>query len=224
MPILLFDIDGTLVRTGGAGKLAMEAALCEEFGIPLMVEDVPYSGRTDLAIGRDLLIAHGIEPTLGNQVKLRDGYLSRLPQALLANRGEICPGIEALLALLKPRTDVVLGLLTGNVRRGAETKLGHYGLWTHFVGGGFGDDCYDRNDVARAALQAMSAHRGEVDPRDVWVIGDTLLDVSCARAVGANAIAVATGWHPIGELHKTGANLVVQDLSDAEQLFEVWSL
>jgi len=116
----------------------------------------------------------------------------------------------------------VLGLLTGNVRRGAEKKLGHYGLWTHFIGGGFGDDCYDRNDVARAAMKAMTDHRGEVDPTDVWVIGDTPLDVSCARAVGAHVIAVATGWHPIDELHKTGANLVLKDLSDTQQLLRVW--
>lgn len=215
MPILLFDIDGTLVRTGGAGKVAMEAALCEVFGIALAMEEVPYSGRTDLAIGRDLLIAHGIEPTSANQEKLREGYLNRLPTALTKHVGEVCLGIPELIDILRLRDDVLLGLLTGNVRRGAEKKLGHYGLWTHFACGGFGDDCYDRNDVARAAVHAVKSHRGhEVNPNDIWVIGDTPLDVSCARAVGAKVVAVATGWHSIEELHKTGADLVLKNLAD----------
>jgi len=224
MPILLFDIDGTLVRTGGAGKVAMEAALCEEFGIPLTIEDVPYSGRTDLAIGRDLLIAHGIDPTLENQSRLHEGYLSRLPTALTKNVGEVCPGIAELIDDLRVRSNVLLGLLTGNVRRGAEQKLGHYGLWSHFACGGFGDDCYDRDDVARAAIKSVGGHLSEVDLNEVWVIGDTPLDVSCARAVGAKVIAVATGWHPIEELDKTGADLVLKDLADTKAVLKSWGL
>jgi phosphoglycolate phosphatase len=223
MTIILFDIDGTLVRTGGAGKAAMEAALAEEFNVALRAEEVAYSGRTDRAIGRDLLTSHGIHPTPENQHRLHEGYLARLPVALAANGGVICPGIEKLLAALHPKGEVVLGLLTGNVRRGAAHKLGHFGLWDYFQVGGFGDDHYDRDDVARAALAAVEAHLGErVDPSDVWVIGDTPLDVQCARAIGAKAVAVATGWHPLEDLKATGADYVLADLGDHAELLVVW--
>src|SRR5689334_17864004 len=93
MPILLFDIDGTLVRTGGAGKTAMETGLREEFGIHEIRDVVPYSGRTDRAIGRDLLAVHGIDPTPANQARLQEAYLSRLPAALRTHSGNVCPGI-----------------------------------------------------------------------------------------------------------------------------------
>ena len=223
MPVLLFDIDGTLVRTGGAGKHAMEAALREEFGLVLSAEEVPYSGRTDVAIGRDLLAAHGIDPTPANRARLTEAYLARLPAALAAKAGAVCPGVPELLAALRPRGDVLLGLLTGNVRRGAEKKLGHFGLWDHFAVGGFGDEHDDRDDVARAALRSAEAHAGRrVDPADVWVIGDTPLDVRCARAIGANAVTVATGWHPHDELCACGPDLALADLSDPAELLRRW--
>src|SRR5881275_3142560 len=126
MRVLLFDIDGTLVRTGGAGKVAMEAALCEEFGVRLSSEEIPYSGRTDVAIGHDLLAGHHIDPTPANLSRLVTGYLERLPHYLRSVTGTVCPGVADLLGVLRGRSDVLLGLLTGNVRRGAETKLGHY--------------------------------------------------------------------------------------------------
>src|SRR4029077_8267635 len=103
MPILLFDIDGTLVRTGGAGKAAMEAGLQEEFGVAAIRDTVEYSGRTDRAIGRDLLGAHGIDQSPANQVRLHDAYLARLPGALRTHGGKVCPGVESLLTRLRPR-------------------------------------------------------------------------------------------------------------------------
>jgi len=117
MRVLLFDIDGTLVRTGGAGKAAMEAALCEEFGVRLSSEEVPYSGRTDRAIGHDLLAGHHIEPTPANLNRLVTGYLERLPAYLRRVTGTVCPGVADLLGALRGRADVLLGLLTGNVHR-----------------------------------------------------------------------------------------------------------
>ncbi len=223
MRTILFDIDGTLVRTGGAGKAAMEAALCEEFGVRLNSEEVPYSGRTDRAIGRDLLAAHGIDPTAANQARLVEGYLARLPHYLGRFPGRVCPGVRELLSELRKRTDVLLGLLTGNIRRGAERKLGHYGLWENFAVGGFGDDHEDRDDVARAALRAVEGHFGKaVNPADVWVVGDTPLDVRCARAIGARAVAVATGWHPLDDLRASGPDFVLADLSDPGELLRAW--
>lgn len=223
MRVLLFDIDGTLVRTGGAGKVAMEAALCEEFGVTLAAEEIPYSGRTDVAIGSDLLAAHRVEPSAANLGRLLDGYLARLPAALAAVRGTICPGITDLLPPLKTRSDVLLGLLTGNVRAGAMRKLGHYGLWDFFAAGGFGDEHADRDDVARAAVRSVERHLGRaVNPADVWVIGDTPLDVRCARAIGATAVAVATGWTGFDELAASGADYTFHDLSDPRELLAAW--
>lgn len=223
MPIILFDIDGTLVRTGGAGKSAMESALRETFGLPAVLDKVPYSGRTDRAIARDLLAVHGIEPTPANQRTLQEEYLARLPASLAALGGNVCPGIRELLAGLEGESGVVLGLLTGNVRAGARQKLGHFGLWDYFFGGGFGDEHYDRDDVARSALAEIRGHLNrDVDPADVWVVGDTPLDVQCARAIGAKAVAVATGWHPHSELLGCGPDLIFDDLSDHAQLLAAW--
>ncbi len=224
MPIILFDIDGTLVRTGGAGKTAMEAALVAAFGVAELRDEVPYSGRTDTAITRDLLRVHGSDPTPANQQKLRETYLAHLPSSLTAKGGEVCPGVPELLAAIAGKPGVVLGLLTGNVRIGARTKLGHFGLWDFFACGGFGDDHFDRDDVARSALASAQEHLGaDVNPSDVWVIGDTPLDVSCARAIGANAVAVATGWHPLEELADCSPDLIFEDLSDHSRLLAVWA-
>lgn len=223
MRIILFDIDGTLVRTGGAGKAAMEAALVSAFGVRELRDEVDYSGRTDMAISRDLLRVHGIDPTPENQARLRDTYLAHLPPNLREKGGAVCPGVRELLAALAG-TPHTLGLLTGNVERGARTKLDHFGLWDHFACGGFGDAHYDRDDVARAAIASARAHvQRAVDPADVWVIGDTPLDVRCARAIGARAVAVATGWHPLAELEACAPDLALADLSDAERLLRAWA-
>jgi len=222
---LLFDIDGTLIRSGGAGKLAMETALREAFDIAMIHDKVPYSGRTDIAIGHDLLVVHGIDPTVANRVKLTEQYLELLPRCLAERGGDICPGIPELLAKVAKRDDVLIGLLTGNIRRGAERKLGYFDLWHHFPLGGFGDNHTDRDDVARSAMQAVENHLGNpVNPDDVWVIGDTPLDVSCARAIGAKVIAVATGWHSLTELEVTSPDLALADLSDTQKLLTMWGL
>jgi phosphoglycolate phosphatase-like HAD superfamily hydrolase len=129
-----------------------------------------------------------------------------------------------MLSHLHPHPRVVLGLLTGNVRSGARHKLGHFGLWDYFRCGGFGDEHYERDDVARMAMSEVRAHLGrEIDAGDVWVIGDTPLDVQCARAVGAKVVAVATGWHPIEELAEHNPDYLFADLSEAEELLRLWS-
>src|SRR5690349_20948036 len=119
MYVCLFDIDGTLVASGGAGKAAMAAALAAAFGLTEPCSPGPYSGRTDRAIGRDLLRLHGVEPTSENWERRRDAYLQRLPGTLASHRGRGLPGIAALLERLRELDGVVLGLLTGNVREGA---------------------------------------------------------------------------------------------------------
>src|SRR5437867_8928474 len=132
MHVCLFDIDGTLLSSGGAGKAAIESALTEEFGVAICTH-VPYSGRTDRAIARDLFRYHGIEDGPTHWQRLLTGYLARLPGCLAGHKGKVLPGIAGLLQHLMPHKRVATGLLTGNVRAGARAKLGHFGLDHHFT-------------------------------------------------------------------------------------------
>jgi phosphoglycolate phosphatase-like HAD superfamily hydrolase len=134
----------------------------------------------------------------------------------------VLPGILGLLQALKTRGNVALGLLTGNVRAGARVKLGHYGLFEHFAFGGFGDHHFDRDDVAREALAAVHAHMGApMQPDRIWVIGDTPLDVQCARAIGAKVAAVATGQHSHEQLLASKPDFTIGDFSDPTSFLKV---
>jgi phosphoglycolate phosphatase-like HAD superfamily hydrolase len=224
MRVCLFDIDGTLVSTGGAGKAAMEAALISAFGLQAVVDGVPYSGRTDRAIGRDLLGLHGIEDSAETWQRLATAYLAHLPRYLASHRGQVLPGIASVLELLRKDATVLLGLLTGNIREGARGKLAHYGLWDHFALGGFGDEYFDRNDVALAAKAAITAHLGDgTNADEVWVVGDTPLDIRCARHIGARIAAVGTGWHTLEELAAGEPDILLPDLSDPSPLLNALS-
>lgn len=223
MTVLLFDIDGTLLSSGGAGKAAMESALLAEFGLPEVTARVPYSGRTDRAISRDLLRQHGLDDCEDNLQRLHSRYLRTLPDCLRTYPGRVLPGVAELMGELAGRGGVAVGLLTGNIRAGARLKLGHYGLDRHFAFGGFGDRHWERDDVAREALATAERHLNRtLNPEKVWVIGDTPLDVCCARAIGARAVAVATGWHPLEELRGCEPDVLLPDLSDAAELLGRW--
>ncbi len=219
MPAILFDIDGTLVRTQGAGKASMQQALGEAFGVSAFSDEVPFSGRTDAAIMPDMLRAHGVPATPENADILAKAYLANLWDHLVRLGGEVCPGVSEMLPELSARPDVLLGLLTGNMREGARLKLTRFGLWDYFDFGGFGDGFTERDDVARAAVELATA-RTPLEPSEVWVIGDTPLDVSCARAVGARAVAVATGWHTLDELKACNPDYAVASLADAPGLLD----
>jgi phosphoglycolate phosphatase len=224
MYVCLFDIDGTLLSSGGAGKAAMEAALVAEFGVIDATYSVPFAGRTDRAIARDLFQLHRIEESRSNWQRFLAAYLQRLPACLVAHKGQVLPGIGALLQCLQKRGDVAVGLLTGNVRDGARLKLGHYGLFHHFAFGGFGDHHLTREDVAREALAAVRSYLDDsIQSEQVWVIGDTPLDVRCARSIGARAVAVATGWHSLDILAAEQPDLLLADLSDTSRLLGQWS-
>lgn len=215
MQICLFDIDGTLLRSGGAGKAAMEMALQETFSVALAEEQVSYSGRTDRAIGRDLFRLHGIELNEVNWQRFINAYLERLPAYLVTMRGVVCPGIAELLDELATWPDIAVGLLTGNLLAGAQVKLGHFGLHERFPFGGFGDHHWERDDVAFEAVEAVRRHLSRpVAAERIWVIGDTPLDIRCARAVGARAVAVATGWDAAAVLEAAGPDLLLEDFTD----------
>jgi phosphoglycolate phosphatase-like HAD superfamily hydrolase len=217
--ICLFDIDGTLLRTGGAGQLAMERALSRVFGIHEIRGEILAAGRTDRAITADLFRLHGVEATEDSWQRFLSEYFQLLPQMLAERPGRVLPGVRGLLEELSARPDVSVGLLTGNFRNGAAIKLRHYQIDHHFAYGGYGDEHHDRDDVARAAVQAAADHlRRRISGESVWVIGDTPSDVRCARAVGARAVAVATGIFSSAELEKTEPDLLLEDFRDADPL------
>lgn len=219
MRVCLFDIDGTLISSGGAGKAALEAALASEFGITHVIEKLQLSGRTDRAIAHDLLHYLGLDHSPETWQRLIQGYLRHLPDTLRTTPGRVLPGIVELLQVFQKRGDILVGLLTGNLREGARVKLGHFGLYHHFRVGGYGDHHLDRDDVAREALtEVLALLACEIDPGDIWVVGDTPLDIRCARAIGARVAAVCTGWHTREELARHGPDLLLEDLTDPTSL------
>lgn len=216
--LVLFDIDGTLVLTGGAGIRAMNRAGRDVLGTDALLDGVPIAGRTDWIILHDAVakLGRGLDEDLF--ARLRDAYVRHLQEEIEApGQGAkgIMPGIEALLPVLRSRPDVILGLLTGNFERGARIKLEHFDLWRYFTCGAFGDDAADRNAlVPFAVARARDCGLGDVPYEDVIVIGDTPHDVACAEAVGALPVAVATGTYTTAQLRETGAEIVLEDLSD----------
>ena len=222
MHVCLFDIDGTLIHTRGAGMAALRAGLREAFGVDEPTDQVAIHGRTDRGITRDLFRFHGIDDVPAHWERFRAAYLRALPETLAARAGTVLPGIVELLGLLGARDDVLIGLLTGNTRQGARIKLAHYGLDQHFDFGGFGDDYLERDDVARDALAATKSRlNGRLDLERVLVIGDTPTDVSCGRAIGARTLAVATGNHTLDELTAAGPDRLAADLADPRALLDL---
>jgi phosphoglycolate phosphatase-like HAD superfamily hydrolase len=221
MRVLLFDIDGTLIHTGGAGGAALLHAFASLFQIPTP-RDVPFSGRTDRAIGRDLFTLHEIADSAENWTRLSQEYLVQLPVYLPRRTGRVLPGVSELLDRLAQERETALGLLTGNLRDGARLKLEHYRLYHHFAFGGYGDEHEDRNHVAESALSAARRHlNGRAHADGLWVIGDTPLDIRCARWIGAKVLAVATGGHSRDELASHQPDLLLDDLADVDHVLSL---
>ena len=219
--VLLFDIDGTLIKTGGAGGTALMSAFSDLFQVATPCE-VPFSGRTDRWIASCLFRAHHIDDTDANWQRLKDEYVRRLVVYLPQREGVVLPGVAQLLGHLSERSDVALGLLTGNAQDSARLKLEHYRLSHHFTFGGYGDHFVDRDDVARAALAASREHVGQDVPLDqVWVIGDTPIDVRCARAIGVRAVAVATGWDSRERLAAAAPDLLIDSFEPADAFLQL---
>jgi phosphoglycolate phosphatase len=217
MVVVLLDIDGTLLDAGGAGRAALVAAMRQELGPDIPEAKVEIAGRTDRGILADLLMAYELPVDEENFSRLLQMYLDHLPAELERATGCVLPGVLELLAALSSMEDTHLGLLTGNVAVAAQAKLEHHQIHTPFAFGGFGDDHADRADVAAAAIADAERHLGrDVPPEQVVVIGDTRNDIRCARAVGAAAIAVETGFASPEELRDEGADLQLENFVDAE--------
>jgi phosphoglycolate phosphatase len=213
--LVLFDIDGTLVHTGGAGIKAFSRVFATEFNVGIGGERVKFAGRTDVSLVREFFNLYQIQPTPENFQRFFERYVFWLDYILAHSETEACPGIVKFIHDLRslpssPR----LGLLTGNIRLGAEIKLRHFGLWEYFEIGGFADDHEDRDQIAATAhRRAARLLQKPLDGSEVLVIGDTPLDIRCARAIGAKILAVATGGATLEELVKHKPDWAVRDLT-----------
>jgi phosphoglycolate phosphatase-like HAD superfamily hydrolase len=221
--VLLFDIDGTLVLTGGAGARAMSLAFQELFGVADAFLRLPLAGRTDTWLLSDACTAHAIPRDSPDLARFPDVYLRHLAVELEkpGPRKGVMPGIRDLLDELSSREDVYLALLTGNYETAARLKLEHFDLWRYFQCGAFGDDAPDRNGLLPRAVHRVAACGGpSIAASEAIVIGDTPLDVACAAAAGARSVAVATGNYSADELRLAGADVVFEDLSDTDAVLK----
>lgn len=212
--LVLFDIDGTLIHTDGAGVRAFGKVFETHFKIPDATKPVKFAGRTDTSLAREIFCAHGIEPSKENFHIFFEQYAFWLAHLLTQSKGDIYPGVWRLIYELQRLPDPpVIGLLTGNIRLGAEIKLRHFNLWEFFVTGAFGDDHEDRREIAAIALQrGMRVASRNFSLDDVLVIGDTPRDIDCAKAIGARILAVATGDSTLAELQAHNPTWAVTSL------------
>ena len=221
--LLLFDIDGTLLLSGGAGLRALNRTFEEQFQESDAFAGIPVAGRTDPLLLNDAVARAGITIDDAQRRRFHDRYCDLLETEILhpGPRKGLMPGVEPLLAHLHQREDVSVALLTGNFARAARIKLEHFGLWRFFLCGAFGDDSADRDKLVPVAVK-RAAGVGVIpaSPADVVVIGDTPLDIQCARVAGAQSIAVATGSFDRDSLKSHGASAVLSDLSDVDAFLD----
>ena len=224
LKLLLFDIDGTLLLSGGAGIRALNQAFLELFGTANAFDGIPVAGRTDPLLLRDATARAGIALDDSQRQQFHDRYCELLELEIRhpGPRKGLMPGVEELLQHLHHQPEVCVGLLTGNFARAAQIKLEHFGLWPFFVCGAYGDDAAERDDLVPVAVdRARTAGVVVRSPAHVVVIGDTPLDIRCAMASGAMSIAVATGSYDVQTLDAKGATAVLVDLSAREAFLAV---
>ena len=223
--LILFDIDGTLVLTGGAGARAMACAFDELFGVANAFQTIAMAGRTDPAILADALTAHRVSADDPRVSHYRDTYFrhlaAQIPNAPAHARFGVMPGVRLLLDVLSSRRDTGLALLTGNYEPSARMKLEHFDLWRYFRCGAFGDEAADRNGLFHTALARVVESGGpRVEPHQVVIVGDTPHDVAVATAAGARSVAVATGSYNVDALLAAGADVVFADLTDTNAVID----
>ncbi|WAC18651.1 HAD family hydrolase [Luteolibacter sp. SL250] len=216
--LYLFDIDGTLVDTSGAGMKALQEASLRLFGHEGPPLDL--AGSTDLGVVA-LIHAHfGVESTAERIECYFSTYLECLDRNLAGAElpGRVLDGVPEILTELSSRPDCTLGLLTGNISGGAASKMRHFGLDHYFPFGAYGCDHADRNQLGPIALERASRHASRAFlPAETWVIGDTPKDIACAHAIGARCLAVATGRYSVTELSAAGADVTVPSMKEALQ-------
>jgi phosphoglycolate phosphatase len=214
--LVLFDIDGTLIQSGGAGEKAFARVCAAEFNIPNGTDRLRFAGRTDPGIVREFFHRHEIESSEDNFRRFFDSYVFWLDHLLHQTAGRILPGVPEMLDGLRALPEPpMIGLLTGNIRLGAQIKLTHYDLWGEFQTGGFGDDHEDRNGIAAVARnRGIGLLQRELLGDEVLVIGDTPLDIACAQAIDAKVLAVATGSYHLDQLQEHSPTWAVAGLQE----------
>jgi phosphoglycolate phosphatase-like HAD superfamily hydrolase len=221
--LILFDIDGTLVLTGGAGGRAMARAFENVFGLQHGMASISMAGRTDAWIVAQMAANHGLACTPDLFMRFHDAYIEHLLKEIHKPGPQkgILPGVRDVLDALGEHSGAHLALLTGNFERGAQIKLEYFDLWRYFPAGAFGDRTHDRNSLLDMALARVAAAGGpSVTPAETVIVGDTPLDVAVAVAGGARSLAVATGSYDVQALRASGADVVVEDLMDIEAVLE----
>ena len=215
MRVILFDIDGTLVSTGGAGVKAFGEAFESAFGISNATENTKFSGRTDYSLFRELCQWNKVEFSISNRDLFFEHYLRLIDKYLDKSEGGPLPGVLKMLDdLVSSPNAPAIGLLTGNIEEGARRKLNTYSLWEKFSFGGFANDNEDRNLIAAAAKEKASKYLGDhLDGSEVVVVGDTPKDVACGKYIGARTLAVATGGATIEDLEACKPDWAVPDLN-----------
>ncbi len=223
--LLLFDIDGTLLKTSGAGMRAMNWSIRQVFGQTFSLDGIQVSGHLDPLIFAEVVAMNELEDGHAKHDQFREQYLAKLEEELAVSRHDVyaLDGIHDTLAHLRRREDVVLGMLTGNYTQAVPIKLKAVGIdrWWFKVTA-FGDEGPSRADLVAVAMEKYAAFTGHPAKRErVIVIGDTPRDVACAHAHGCIAFAVATGRFSVEQLQEAGADVTVADLSDPSPLFEL---
>lgn len=214
--LILFDVDGTLVR-GGPARVAFRVAMDATFGTSGAIDEHDFSGKTDPQIAHELLDGTGLNTAVveAGLPALWDRYLAELEFRLVGTPMQAIPGAGELVRALEESGLAALGLVTGNIARGAHLKLHSVGLGNRFPIGSFGSDHEVRHHLPAIAIRRARERWGvDFGCADVWVIGDTPLDIACGHHQGVRTLAVATGRHPVEELAACGPDAVVEDLRD----------
>ena len=213
--LVLFDIDGTLVHTGGAGTAAFTKTFAKQFNLHHGTEQMKFAGRTDISLVREFFRIHDVTATPEHFREFFEHYVFWLHHILEQNGGEMCRGVREFIRDLQSLPHPpALGLLTGNVQIGAEIKLRHFGLWELFQFGGFADDHEERDQIALAAFKRARRVLGnKLQPQEILVIGDTPFDVRYGKFIGAKTLAVATGGSKLEALKPCGADWTVANLT-----------
>lgn len=217
--LLLFDIDGTLLSTNGAARRAFHRALLDVYGTAGPIDTHEFDGKTDPQIARELLAADGLADHAIDQSlpRLFDEYLANIAREMSGPRHStsVYPGVRELLDALHGHEDVVLGLVTGNIERGAQLKLRSARLDHYFEFGAFGSDSEHRHELPGIAVERARNRTGiRFGGKDVLVIGDTPSDIRCGQSIGVFAVGVCTGRHTRDRLLQEGADIVFDDFSD----------
>lgn len=220
MRLILFDIDGTLIDSGGAGTRSLNLAFEKVFSIENAFNGISMAGKTDTQIMKEALVKHGIS-TDGNLSPIIDAYLRHLREEINNNRKYAKPGVYEILEKLSLIRNVGVGLLTGNIEPGARIKLEPFSLNKYFPAGAFGSDDEDRNRLLPIAIKRFEElYKRKTRADECMVIGDTPRDVHCAKIYGAMCIGVATGPYPSDALIAAGADHVVENLSGHNTLLQ----